>query len=307
MRPGPIVPAILIGAVCGAAEASPRVLLLPDGTPVGFATDVRPVSWQEDTEGRWQANLRASRDGGAVVFTVGERVETAPVPSPGAIVVSELDLLTASGAPLAVLYCPEVELLGADGTKQAVRAFLDGGIILEGQVASVPGPVGWGNCPARLTAGDEAPSHWLRADRRATDRVSLTGSVWWDADGRGCERWTFAPTASGFRLQHTVRTHTSGGGLYELTRFHPLSSVDGAWIMGSDGQELRWIRAPKDGSSSSPGQTWLGIEWPLVFVEADAHALRWVVASGPVTRHHPDDAQTWARSRGGCGAGIAPT
>ncbi len=304
MRPGPIVTASLIGAVCGAAEASPRLLLLPDGTPVGYTTDVRPGSWQEDAAGRWQANLRASRDGGAVVFTVGERVDAAPVPGVRAIVVSELDLLTPSGAPLAVLYCPEVDLLGTAGTKQAVRAFLGGGVILEGQVTAIPDPVGWGDCPARRTAGGEAPSHWLRADPTARDRVSLVGTVWWDAEGRGCERWTFEPTPSGVRLQHTVRTRTPGGGRDALTRFHPIESVEGAWVMGSDGQELRWIREPKGGSASSPGQTWLGIGWPLVFVEAHAHALTWVVASGPVTAYHPADAQTWARSRAGCGAGT---
>ena len=56
------------------------------------------------------------------------------------------------------------------------------------------------------------------------------------------------------------------------------------------------------GVSTSPGQTAVGLSWPLVFVTADAHALRWVVASGPVTAYHPSDAETWARSRARCEA-----
>ncbi len=202
-------------------------------------------------------------------------------------------------AEVARLHCVEVDVLRKHDDGYDVRVFLPASAgTFEGIAIKTPKQVGWGNCPTRATRSSPFPDFWKSADPTASDRVKLSGAIWWN-HGQGCKEWSFHRDAGFLQLRNIERETTEGGGIAEhVTNYNFEESDD--LVMYAPSTTSRWIREPVGlhGGAGQPGT--LGILWSIAFVQADASSVRWVVAGPGVIAYHPDEEVTWFLNRRAC-------
>jgi hypothetical protein len=293
-------------------NAQPRALRTVGGETVGVLSGpTAPSPWRPIAghPGRWDTGLWAAGHRGGLSLEVGPAIAAVPGPTAGSFVTTQITLETQAGTPVVELYCPEVDVRSrAPDGRVEVRVHRGDGVVFEGFTRSSLHRIGWGNCGSRHTTDDRWPAHWATVDATTPARPRLRGAVWWN-EGRGCQRWDFRGEGSRLRLERVRRVTVPQIGVREEVIAYPFDGrpMEGLWMYDAS-VRTRWIRRfPRPSGlwhqPGEPGPT--GAVWFLRFVRTRREGWTWIVGAdqgASIRAYHPDDAQTWHRSRSACRA-----
>ncbi len=220
------------------------------------------------------------------------------------VVVHLLALETEAGTPLESLVCAEVEVLEAfDDGRSSVRLLSRRFERADRPARSRVGDIAftrtelvrasWQLCPPRVTTALPVPKHWAVPDPEAPARARISGTVFWN-QGDGCKRWTFAMRGQRqLRLEHFEHRRDSARGFMEEWTYFLLLPGDASYTFAA-------VQTQTHESGGGVGGVGRSLSHPIGIVRATSSSITWIAAWPTVVAYHPDDAETWYRSRAAC-------